>query len=171
MIALISNWRLLGCVGAAAMLAALASLWRLEAGHARKLAEQLSDAKAAGQVQAAAAAAARAAGVVIGAGAARDQGTSATHEENRDAITATPGAAQAIDPALNDAGRIGLCRYRAYDGDAQCLELRGADPAGRPGAGQGGSAAGPRRDGRGAVDGAGWTDGAAGPGEWTSGGR
>lgn len=64
--------------------------------------------------------------------AQRDQLSITLHEDNLHAIQSAPGAAAAVDPALNAAGRRGLCGYAAYSDDPGCAGLRGRDPAQLP---------------------------------------
>jgi len=64
------------------------------------------------------------------------------HQDNQHAIQASPGAAAPLAPALNRAGRGGLCRYDAYADDPACVGLRRGDPAVLPQAGGGDPAAG-----------------------------
>ncbi|WP_375393078.1 hypothetical protein [uncultured Sphingomonas sp.] len=46
-------------------------------------------------------------------------------EGNAHAIQSAPGAAMALDPALDRAGRFALCMRGAYRADPGCLALRG----------------------------------------------
>lgn len=50
--------------------------------------------------------------------------------ENADALRKAKGSDQALDPDLNDAGRRGLCRYKAYRSAPECLQQPGRpDPS------------------------------------------
>lgn len=129
---LLSQWRLCAWAGLAAVVAVLAGLWRLEAGRAAHFQSALQAAQAAQANAQAQASATTAAGAVVAAGAARDAATRDTHTENEHAIQSAPGSGQGLDPALNDAGRRGLCGYRAYAADPGCVQLRGAGPGQRP---------------------------------------
>ena len=122
---LLTQWRLLAWAGLGAAISVLAGLWRLEAGRAAHLQSALHAAQAAQSSALAQAGAARAAGATVAAGAARDEATRDTHTENQHAIQSAPGSGQGLDPSLNDAGRRGLCAYRAYQSDPACLQLRG----------------------------------------------
>ncbi len=135
MIALLSQWRLAaaGCAGAAVL--ALFGLWRLEAGHARRLQDEAAAAQAGQKSAQAQAAAAGSAVAVVAAGAQRDARDQTLHEENSHAIAAISGSGQSLDPDLNAAGRRGLCGYAAYAGDPACIQLRSPDPGQRPQAG------------------------------------
>jgi hypothetical protein len=135
MIALLSQWKTLGLGALCLLVAALFALWRIEAGHAHKLAQQADAARAADSMDQAKAAASQTAASVVDAGADRDQHTLNLHEENSHAIEAAPGYGQSLDPDLNAAGRRGLCGFAAYADDPDCVQLRGADPGGRPQAG------------------------------------
>lgn len=75
------------------------------------------------------AAAAQSAASIADAGTQRDALTITVHQDNAHAIAAAPGASARIDPALNAAGRGGLCRYAAYAGDPGCAGLLAGDPA------------------------------------------
>ena len=132
---LLSQWRLCAWAGLAVAIAMLAGLWRLEAGRTAHLQSTLRAAQAAQANAQADAAAATAAGALAAAGAARDAGARQTHTENAYAIQSAPGSGQGLDPALNDAGRRGLCGYRAYQSDPACIQLRGPDSSQRPDAG------------------------------------
>lgn len=66
------------------------------------------------------------------AGARRDNLSITLHEANADALQQIPGAGQPIDPALNDAGRRGLCHYAAYASDPACAGLRSRDTVPTP---------------------------------------
>jgi hypothetical protein len=59
------------------------------------------------------------------------------HQDNQHAIQAASGAAAPLAPALNAAGRLGLCRYDAYASDPACAGLRVDHPAQLPQAGGG----------------------------------
>lgn len=65
-------------------------------------------------------------------GARRDAVEITLHEDHANAIQAAAGAAAPVDPALNDAGRRGLCGYAAYLNDAGCAGLRVSHPAKLP---------------------------------------
>jgi uncharacterized membrane protein YcjF (UPF0283 family) len=143
MIAILSQWRLLAAAGVGAVVLGLFALWRLEAGHARRLQDQVIAAQAGQKSAQAQASAAESAETVVAEGAQRDGRTQALHEENSHAIAAVSGSDQSLDPDLNAAGRRGLCVYRAYfDADA-CIQLRGPDPGQRPPAGGADSPAAP----------------------------
>ena len=129
---LLSQWRLYAWAGLAAVIAVLAGLWRIEAGRAAHLQSALQTAQAAQASAQAQAAAATSAGAAVAAGAARDAATGDVHTENEYAIQSAPGSGQGLDHALNDAGRRGLCRFRAYWSDPACVQLRGADSGERP---------------------------------------
>ena len=129
---LISSWRLYVWGGLAVVIAVLAGLWRIEAGRAAHLQSALQTAQAAQASAQAQAVAATAAGATVAAGAERDAATRDIHTENEHAIQSAPGSGQGLDPALNDAGRRGLCSFRAYQSDPACVQLRGADSGGRP---------------------------------------
>jgi hypothetical protein len=132
---LLAQWRLYAWAGLAAVIAVLAGLWRLEAGRAAHLQSALQAAQAAQANAQAQAAAATAAGQTVAAGAVRDAATRDTHTENEHAIQSAPGSGQGLDAALNDAGRRGLCNFRAYQSDPTCVQLRGPGAGGRPDAG------------------------------------
>lgn len=129
---LLTPWRWMAWAGVGAAIAVLAGLWRLEAGRAANFQAALQQAQAAQSLAQAQAASARAAGAVLFAGAARDAATGAVHTENEYAIQSAPGSGQGLDRALNDAGRRGLCQFRAYWADPACVQLRGVDPGRRP---------------------------------------
>lgn len=135
MIALLSPWKSLGLGALCLLLAALFALWRLEAGHARRLSEQVLAARAADGMDQAKAAASQNAAAVVGQGADRDGRTLNLHTENSHAIETARGADQSLDPDLNAAGRRGLCGFDAYAADPACVQLRSADPGRRPQAG------------------------------------
>lgn len=135
MIALLGQWKTLGLGALCLLVATLFALWRIEAGHARTLAQQVAAARAADAMDRTKAGASQAAVGVVEAGASRDQRTLNLHMENSHAIEAAPGSGQSLDPDLNAAGRRGLCGFAAYASDPACVQLRGADPAGRPQAG------------------------------------
>jgi type VI protein secretion system component VasK len=69
-------------------------------------------------------AAADAAGVVDQVHAAALQSADLTRK-NADDIHAAPGADQRLDPALNDAGRRGMCQRPSYRRTAECVQLLG----------------------------------------------
>ena len=80
-----------------------------------------------------------AAGATIATERARQDALTITlHQDNAHALEAAPGADAPLDPALNLAGRRGLCRYAAYAGDVSCAglfqgsagQLQPAGPAG-----------------------------------------
>mgnify|MGYP001547927431 CR=1 FL=1 len=129
---LLTPGRWLSWAGVGAAIAVLAGLWRMEAGRAGRLQEALQQAQAAQASARAQAASAKAAGAVLSAGAARDAATGAVHTENEHAIQSALGSGQGLDRALNDAGRRGLCQFRAYWADPACVQLRGDDPGRRP---------------------------------------
>ena len=52
-----------------------------------------------------------------------DSSSEVQHQVNENAIKAAPGASAPIDPRLNAAGRLGLCRDSAYAGSPQCVGL------------------------------------------------
>ncbi len=72
------------------------------------------------------------ASAISDAGAHRDSLSITLHEANANALQKSPGAGQPIDPALNDAGRRGLCHYADYASDPACAGLRSSDPAKAP---------------------------------------
>jgi hypothetical protein len=135
MIALLGQWKTIGLGALCLMLATLFALWRIEAGRARALEQQATAARTADRLDQAKAAAGQDAARVIGAGAGRDQHALTLHMENSHALEGAPGYGQSLDPELNAAGRRGLCGFAAYASDPACVQLRGADPAGRPQAG------------------------------------
>jgi hypothetical protein len=135
MIALLTQWRVLAAIGAAAGVAMLLALWRLEAAEAKRWRDQAQAAEAARSQAVAQAAAAGDAEAVIAKGAARDQQTVTLHAENSHDIQAATGSGQNLDLALNAAGRRSLCRHPSYSLDPACVALRGADPGQRPPAG------------------------------------
>lgn len=61
-----------------------------------------------------------------GAVSARSGASDALTRENENAIRAAPGAAAPVDPALRDAGLLGLCRRAAYRGDPKCVRFTAA---------------------------------------------
>jgi hypothetical protein len=134
MIALLIQWKTMLAAGLAAAVLGLFALWRIEAGHARRLEGQVQAALAAQKGAESQAAAAGQAEAVVASGAQRDQRTITLHAENSHAIQTAEGSGQSVDPALNAAGRRGLCAYPSYAADPQCIQLLGADPAGRPSA-------------------------------------
>ena len=135
MIALLSQWKMLGIGALCLALAGLFAAWRLEAGHAQRLAQQAAAAQAADHMDQAKAAASQAATAVVAQGADRDAGTLNLHEENSHALETASGFAQSLDPELDAAGRRGLCGFAAYATDPACVQLRGPDPGQRPQAG------------------------------------
>jgi hypothetical protein len=135
MIALLSQWKALSLGALCLLAAALFALWRIEAGHARRLAQQTLDARAAAAMGQAAATASRTAATVVGRGAERDLRTLNQHEEDSHAIQTARGYDQRLDPDLDAAGRRGLCGFDAYAEDPACVQLRGPDPGRRPQAG------------------------------------
>ncbi|MEI9890918.1 MAG: hypothetical protein WDN45_10395 [Caulobacteraceae bacterium] len=135
MIALLSQWKTLSLGALCLLVAALFALWRMEAGHAQRLAQQTAEARAADGMDRAAAAASRAAATVIGQGADRDMRTLNQHVENSHAIQTARGSDQSLDPDLNAAGRRGLCGFDSFAADPACVQLRGLDPGQRPQAG------------------------------------
>jgi hypothetical protein len=130
MMALIAQWRIAagGCAAAAAL--ALLALWRLEAAHARRLQDQVQAAQAAQRDAQAQAAASGEAASVVAEGAQRDRRAIVIHSENSHAIQTAPGSGETLDPAVNNAGRRGLCSYASYAADPQCFQLSGAGSAG-----------------------------------------
>jgi hypothetical protein len=123
----------------AAVLAFLGYLWWSDH-SAKTLAVKEQAVAGAAQVNAAQAQAATNAIQIQVAGEARDHLDIEVHQSNAQAIAAAPGASAPIDPALNAAGRRGLCQHPAYAADPFCLGLRGADPAVVPPAGAAGPA-------------------------------
>jgi hypothetical protein len=132
MIALLSQWRMIAVAGVGAVVLGLFGLWRLEAGHARRLQDQVAAAQAGQKSALAQATAAGHAEAVVAAGAQRDRRDEIQHQENSHAIASVSGSGQSLDPDLNAAGRRGLCGYDAYVGDPACVQLRGPDPGQRP---------------------------------------
>lgn len=61
----------------------------------------------------------------VAAGADRDAATDATTRENSNAIDKAPGAGQAVDPGVNDAGLRSLCKRAANRGRPECVQLLG----------------------------------------------
>lgn len=78
-----------------------------------------------------------AAAIIADRGTQRDQLSITLHEDHAHALQSAPGATAQVDPALNAAGRRGLCEYAAYSADPGCAGLRGGDPAQLPQAGPG----------------------------------
>jgi hypothetical protein len=112
--------------------------WQNHSARNLAVAEQVkagSATVAAGQAEAA-----QAAQTVFVAGTARDRSDNQVHLANVQAIAAAPGADAPVDPALNAAGRAGLCRHPAYSADPGCAELLGGHPAVVPPAGPAGDA-------------------------------
>lgn len=66
-------------------------------------------------------------GVVVERGKAEDQ-IDRTTKDNRDAILSAPGANQAVDTGVHDAGRRALCLRDAYRSSAACKRLLDAHP-------------------------------------------
>jgi hypothetical protein len=132
---ILAHWRLAAWGGLAAALAVALGLWRMEAGRAERLQASLAAAQAAAAASQAHAAAATDAASTVAAGAQRDAATQSLHQENEHALQAAPGSGQGLDPALNDAGRRGLCAYRAYSADPACVQLLGPGSGQRPDAG------------------------------------
>lgn len=64
----------------------------------------------------------------VGGVSARQSDIDQTTRENDAKIRSAAGADQLVDPAVADAGLIGLCRRAAYRGDPKCLRFT---PAGR----------------------------------------
>jgi hypothetical protein len=110
--------------------------------HGLKTAATVAEAKAAQQhavavVQTGQVAAAAQTAQIVAAGVVQHDLTIHVQQENQNAILAAPGATQAIDPRLNAVGRLGLCKYAAYNDDPECAGLRSADPASGQAAGEG----------------------------------
>lgn len=143
MIALLTHWKALGLAGLGLVLAAALTLWRLEAGRAGRLEQQVLAAQTAGKADQAKAMASQAAETVVDQGASRDIRALNLHMENSHAIETAPGYGQGLDPQLNAAGRRGLCGFQAYAEDPACIQLRGVDSGQRPQAGGADAAAAP----------------------------
>ena len=126
---ILTHWRAAVWAALAAAAALAFGLWRAQIGETARLRGELAVAQGQSAMAQAQAKASGAASAVVAAGAAREGQTLAQHTENQHDIQAAPGADQALDPGLNDAGRRGLCAYRAYRDDPQCVQLLGADPA------------------------------------------
>lgn len=134
-------WPVIAALGGLGAVAGFALyIHELQAGKARAEA-QAAQQHAVAVVQTGQAAAAGQAAQIVSQGAQQHDLTIHVQQENDRAILAAPGAAQAVDPRLNDIGRRGLCRYAAYAGDPECAGLRQPDPGGGPAAGQGRAAA------------------------------
>jgi hypothetical protein len=129
---LLAHWRTAAWAALAAAVVLAIGLWRLEAAHAARLQSQLAAAQSAQASAEAHAAAAVGAGATVAAAAQRDAHTVNQHTENANVIQSASGAAQGLDPALNAAGRRGLCAYRAYAAEPACVQLRGPGPGQRP---------------------------------------
>jgi hypothetical protein len=71
----------------------------------------------------------------VGALNGRDTASDDLTRRNADAIRSAPGAAAPVDPALRDAGLIGLCKRRAYSRSADCLQFTPAASVAGSGAG------------------------------------
>lgn len=69
------------------------------------------------------AAAAKAAVAVVAAQNTRDAVSDQTTKDNSDAITKAAGSTTRVDPNVDLAGRLSLCRRKAYSGSAQCRAL------------------------------------------------
>ena len=132
---LLGHWKTAVLAALGASMALLLALWRIEAGHARRLEQAAVAAQAADRQDQAKAAASQAAESTIDRGAARDAQALTLHTENTHAIGGAAGSGQGLDPDLNAAGRRGLCGFASYAEDPACVQLRGADPGGRPQAG------------------------------------
>jgi hypothetical protein len=129
---ILTHWRMAAWAGLAGALALALGLWRMEAARSAQLQTALTAARGEGAMAKAQAQATSDASAVVQAGAARDQQTQTQHVENDHAIQAAPGSGQGLDPGLNDAGRRGLCAYRAYRDTAPCVQLLGPDSGQRP---------------------------------------
>jgi hypothetical protein len=140
---ILAQWRLwaLG-LAAAALVAGVLYVRGLRADLDRARG-QLAAASAQAVVASGQAAAVQSAAAIADQGAQRAALDITVHEENEHAIQTAQGATAPLAPALNGAGRDGLCRYDAYADDPGCVGLRGGDPAVLPQAG-GGDAAAPR---------------------------
>lgn len=116
-----TTW-LLGLAASVALM--LAAWWVVIGGPAH-------DRKAAAEARASAEYAAGRADAAADAAAIADQAHSAATasetltRKNADEIHAAPGADQRLDPALNDAGRRGMCRRPSYRATAECVQLLG----------------------------------------------
>jgi hypothetical protein len=103
------------------------SAWQNQSARNIAVSEQTAAGKAVvGQAQAQAQTTAQ---QIVVSGQARDRLDIQVHQDNAQSIAAAPGADAPLDPALNTAGRRGLCRHPAYAADPGCAGLLGADPA------------------------------------------
>lgn len=134
------NWLLMGVGLAVAGALAWAGIQTTRLHHAEK---QAAAAKVVAQISADHAivasgqvAAMQSAAEIADAGAQRQAVDITVHQDNAHAIQAAPGSAVRLDPALNAAGRRGLCRYPAYADDPGCAGLRPDHPAALPPTGQ-----------------------------------
>jgi hypothetical protein len=59
----------------------------------------------------------------VGAVSASASAGDAITRENERAILSAPGAQVVVDPAVRDAGLVGLCRRAAYRGDPKCVRF------------------------------------------------
>lgn len=114
----------LGLAAIAAIVLVVALAWFLIASwqHDRRAAGEAKVGSAMGEAHGKSAAEAGA--IIDGAHAAAVQ-SEALSRENADAIRSAQGAGQALDPALNDAGRRSLCRRPSYRRTAECVQLLG----------------------------------------------
>jgi hypothetical protein len=74
------------------------------------------------------AAAGRDAVAIVTAASGRDAATDRQTQENRDAILAAPGAANAVDPAVGAAGRRAVCLRQSARRLPECQPLQPARP-------------------------------------------
>lgn len=114
----------LGLAAIAAAIVAALLVWFVIAGwmHARRAAAEGRVGAVMGEAHGKSAAEAGA--IIDGAHAASVQ-SEALSRENADAIRSAQGADQALDPALNDAGRRSLCRRPSYRRTTECVQLLG----------------------------------------------
>ena len=114
-------------LGAVAALSFLLVTWWLVIGG------PVHDRKAAAAAKASAAYAASRSGSAADASNIADQIRAATAasedltRKNADEIRAAPGADVRLNPALNDAGRRGMCRRPSYRRTAECVQLLGPE--------------------------------------------
>ncbi|HQS70900.1 MAG: hypothetical protein B7Y36_08170 [Novosphingobium sp. 28-62-57] len=71
-----------------------------------------------------------------GAASERQSETDKITRENDAKIRSAAGADQPVDPAVGDAGRMGLCRRAAYRGKPECMRFTPAQGVAGSGAGR-----------------------------------
>lgn len=65
---------------------------------------------------------------VVAAQSTKDASTDAQTRTNGDAISKAHGSSASVDPALDLAGRLSLCRRQVYSGSAACVALLKSHP-------------------------------------------